>query len=183
MANDSIPEEWRPVEGWPYEVSNLGRVRRSSAARSKFAAPYRVAGTLLKGTVDCYGYRKFQMTRDDGQKRAEKAHVLVAAHFIGPRPSAAHQVAHSDGDRLNNHVTNLRWATPKENSADKFTHGTVLSGEANGRSVLTREIVLLARRLYMPRHPEFSATALAQRLGVNRATLHDAITRRWKHLK
>jgi len=183
MASDSIPEEWRPVEGWPYEVSNHGRLRRSRASGSKYAASYRTAGTYLMGSVDCYGYRKFQMVRDDGQKRVEKAHVLVATHFIGPRPTPKHQVAHGDGDPLNNHVGNLRWATTKENAADRFVHGTVLCGESSASAVLTNEIVLLARSLYRPRHPEYSSVALAKRFGVNRSTLHDAITRRWRHLE
>jgi hypothetical protein len=33
MADETLLEEWRPVEGWPaYAVSNLGRVKRVLAA-------------------------------------------------------------------------------------------------------------------------------------------------------
>ena len=41
-------------------------------------------------------------------------HRMVAELFI-PNPENKWYVDHIDGDRYNNHVTNLRWATPSEN--------------------------------------------------------------------
>jgi hypothetical protein len=35
-----------------------------------------------------------------------------------------HQAAHGDGAGLNNRLANLRWATRRENEADKIKHGT-----------------------------------------------------------
>jgi hypothetical protein len=54
-------------------------------------------------------------------------HHLVLEAFVGPRP-AGHEAAHGDGDKTNNALANLRWATPKENAADRYRHGTVLFG-------------------------------------------------------
>lgn len=50
-------------------------------------------------------------------------------------------MAHNDGTRTNNHYTNLRWATPKENQADRRIHGTHLSGSSVPTSKLTEEQV------------------------------------------
>lgn len=51
-------------------------------------------------------------------------HVMVCEVFHGPRPTPQHQVAHINGDRLDNRAANLRWATPSENIADQVRHGT-----------------------------------------------------------
>lgn len=41
-------------------------------------------------------------------------HGLVAEAFLGPRPEG-YQVDHKDGNRSNNHISNLEYVTAKEN--------------------------------------------------------------------
>lgn len=50
-------------------------------------------------------------------------HQLVCEAFHGPRPTPRHEVAHWDGNPANNHASNLRWATHRENEADRVRHG------------------------------------------------------------
>ena len=64
-------------------------------------------------------------------------HKLVALAFLGPPPTPKHAVAHYDGDKTNNHFTNLRWATKAENEADKIRHGRTNRGERNGQAKIT----------------------------------------------
>ena len=45
-------------------------------------------------------------------------HRLVALHYI-PNPDNKPQVDHIDRNKLNNHVSNLRWVTAKENMDNK----------------------------------------------------------------
>lgn len=42
-------------------------------------------------------------------------HVLIAHAWLGPKPTPAHMVDHIDRDKYNNHYSNLRWATAREN--------------------------------------------------------------------
>jgi hypothetical protein len=47
---------------------------------------------------------------------------LIAENFI-PNPESKPQVNHIDGDKTNNHPSNLEWATAKENTIHSFNIG------------------------------------------------------------
>ena len=79
-------------------------------------------GTILKAQVSSQGYPAVTLYRD-GHAFKRHVHSLAALAWRGPRPSLAHVVAHWDGDRLNAATDNLRWATHRENEADKLRHG------------------------------------------------------------
>lgn len=135
-----MSEEWRPVEGWPYEVSSLGRVR-NVVARS----PTRV-GRILRGNVDAGGYHNVRLS-DAPRDRIYKVHRLVAAAFVGPQPTPLHEVNHIDGDKKNNQATNLEWVTRSENIRHSFRLGLHTEIPRAPYSRLTREQLEHARQL------------------------------------
>lgn len=93
-------ERWRPVDGWPYEVSSHGRVRGPR-------------GWILKPSYyKDYARVIFNL---DKQKKSFKVHRLVALAFI-PNPQNHPVVNHIDRNRGNNHVSNLAWADHRTNS-------------------------------------------------------------------
>jgi hypothetical protein len=121
-------EIWRRIPGRDgYEVSDLGRVRSVDRTVTKMTrgrpALHRLKGRVLKPGTTARGYLVVAL----GHRGTIYVHHLVLLAFVGPRP-AGHQAAHGDGDRTNNVLSNLRWATPKENTADRYRHGTVLFG-------------------------------------------------------
>lgn len=162
-------EEWRACEDFPsYEVSSLGRVRRAKSGR------LRVLST------DHDGYQHLTLS-ENAKHTTRKVQHLVAAAFLGPKPSAVHCLAHNDGNPANNRPDNLRWATQKENLADRKAHGTLLFGERQVHAKLTSEIVREIRRLNSEGR---SYVLLASDYRVSKATIAAAVTGRcWGHVK
>lgn len=114
-------EEWRDIPGWQgYRVSNRGNVECCRKIRKRGDPGGWRRKTL---TVNTHGYYQVAVCCGDANKANLIVHRLVARVFIGPRPDGM-QVAHGDGNKLNNDIRNLRYATPKENNADKAEHGT-----------------------------------------------------------
>ncbi len=104
----------------------------------------------------------------------------VCEIFNGPPPTPQHQAAHSCGKGMSGCVTpgHLRWATPVENSADKFLHGTVLRGEDCTQSKLTDDAVEQIRALT----GAMSHRKTARLFGVSAVTVRDVRKgKRWAH--
>lgn len=127
--------EWRQIYLKDYEVSENGdlrlRVNKSNL----------IAGHIYKGTVS-KGYLRYHLYMN-GKRIYVYAHRLVLETFIGKPPTLEHQCAHWDGNPLNNHYSNLRWATASENTKDKVRHGRHL----NGHRKFTEEDVLDMRAM------------------------------------
>lgn len=147
---EDAQEEWRPVEGWPYQVSNLGRVRQAETKRVR-------KPRLIRG------YPSVFLRATPRRTKTAKVHCLVAEAFIGARPPGM-QINHIDGGRIDARPENLEYVTPAENTRHAARLGRIASGdrhhfrlrpetrpagERNGRAKLTREqAVEIRRRLF-----------------------------------
>lgn len=99
----------------------------------------------------------------------------------GPAPHPDYQVAHSCGKGHEGCLAplHLRWATAKENHADKLIHGTHLCGEKIMSAKLTERDVLSIRRLAKSK----THRDIADAYGVSRATVTRVINRTiWRHV-
>ena len=67
------------------------------------------------------GYPSVKITHK-GNKRTTRVHRLVAETFI-PNPKNSETVNHIDGDKTNNHVSNLEWATRDEQMQHAYKLG------------------------------------------------------------
>jgi hypothetical protein len=68
---------------------------------------------------------------------------VICEKIFGPAPSPKHEAAHScgNGDLACVNWKHVRWATHKENEADKRAHGTAPIGEKHGAAKLTEQQV------------------------------------------
>lgn len=146
-------EIWNDIpglEGW-YQASSEGRIKslaRSTPTRNRWGpCLYNAPEKVIEGRLTRDGYRRMKLCVA-GKTRDEFAHKLVALAFHGPSPSGKTDVAHWDGDKLNNRPDNLRWATVLENAQDKIRHGQTDNqfGERHSHNTLTEDQVREIRR-------------------------------------
>ena len=91
-------EEYKQVKNHEsYIVSNLGNVINLETGR------------MLKQRFDRDGYKRLNL-----KGKIVNVHRITANVFI-PNPQNKPCVVHIDGNRANNNVSNLRWATYTEN--------------------------------------------------------------------
>jgi len=168
--------EWRSIPGWPeYQVSNTGAVRRVGSATG--AQVGRILRQLRNKKT---GYFSVCLSRYAEQVRID-VHRLVAMTFLGPRPSADHLVAHNDGSRTNNHYSNLRWATQRENLRDCRQHGTALLGARNPMTRLDEVDVKSIHRMKAVGIPRL---VIAEGFGLHKRTVFRILAGdNWGHVQ
>lgn len=91
-------ENWRKI--YSIEVSDHGNVRLFDTKE------------LVHIATDSLGYKIIPRRYTDNTR--ERIHRLIAAAFL-PNPENKKEVNHIDGDKGNNVLSNLEWATHQEN--------------------------------------------------------------------
>lgn len=184
---DSMPvEEWRDIPGWDgYQASSLGRVRSLDkyVLRRNRAGEYRafVRGRVLSPAPHYkQRYMKVCIKGADGKPKTPYVHSLVCLAFHGRKPEG-YDVAHSDGVKSNNRPDNLRWATRKDNCADKWAHGTMVRGERSPSAKRTEKDVLEIRRLLSL---GLNQTQVAKIVGLDSRRVSEIASRKkWAYLE
>jgi hypothetical protein len=112
--------------------------------------------------------------------RQVRAHRLMCELAHGEPPADGLEAAHSCGNRLCVNPDHLRWATPKENQADKHIHGTHNGGSRNPMAKLD-EGVVAAIRAQLGKEQQKS---IAERFGVSSGTISNiANGKRWANAR
>ena len=115
-----MSERWESIHEYPgYEISDLGRVR--SCARVD-AIGRSIVGRVIGAYQTRKGYLRVRLWRDGHAHQEYVAHLVLTA-FVSVRPVGL-EAAHCNGNKQDNVLLNLRWATPTGNRADRLIHGT-----------------------------------------------------------
>jgi hypothetical protein len=165
---------WKPIPGYEglYKISEYGDVvslPRNGTIKSE---------RLLKQQMT-KGYKSLKLCKNDIVIRY-MIHKLVAKAFL-KKKRGSQCINHKDGNKLNNHYTNLEYTTFKENTIHAWKIGlcekarerirkysTGRNGELNGKSIAIVQIDIKTKKVI---NQFVSATFAATETGINRQTI------------
>lgn len=177
-------EVWHPVKNYEglYEVSNMLRVKAVERfVNGKNGSKVLLKEVVLKGRINRKGYREFNLSKN-GKKNLRNLHRILALTFI-PNPLNKREVNHIDGNKLNNNLDNLEWATRKENAQHAFKTGLCVGkrGVKCNWTKLTEKEVLEIRRL--KEEKTMSSKDIAIMYNVAESNINGIFARKtWKHI-
>jgi len=163
-----------------HEISNTGKIRHKHSGRER------------KLRFSNRGYMQVMFKCKDGKHLMCSIHRLVAITFLD-NPYNKKTVNHIDGDKTNNRVDNLQWATLSEQHKHAYTNG--LSGfyklnngggnrgEQNTNSKLTEDGAKEIRQLRAKNPKKWTYGKLAKKYEVNKGTIASVIKyKTWAHV-
>lgn len=105
-----MQEIYKDIQGYEnlYKVSNYGNIKSLFKGEDKAIV---LKTSIVLGYVSCGLW-------SGGKGKMIKNHRIVAQAFI-PNPNNLPEVNHIDGNKLNNHVSNLEWCTSRENTSHR----------------------------------------------------------------
>lgn len=171
---------WLPVVGFSgYEVSDEGYIRTTRARNgSGFSDPRPLTARKIKDKE----YLRVTLSDQSGKQVDRKIHLLVLEAFIGPRPTQQHDGCHSDGNAINNRVSNLYWGTKQDNADDRVAHGTQVRGELQGLAKLS-DAQVAEIKAAMPSWKRGSGRHFAKKFGVSDSTISAVkLGLTWEHI-
>lgn len=159
---------WKRISDFPkYRVNHLGEVKSFHRHPPRLLRPIsRDDG--ITSVVLC----------ENGRRKSMALHRLVAIAFLGNHPK--HEVNHLNGNRLDNRLCNLEWATRKQNAHHASKMGLMVHGEQQHCAKLTekdiKEIIRLVRG-------GLKRKAIAEIFGVHKQRIQDIVRGLdWRHI-
>lgn len=142
-----------------YMLSSHGRIK---SVNKKTKDEHLIKGTYTKG-----GYHQFNIKLADDYRQTFYVHREIAKLFLGKPKKNQEYVCHKDGDKKNNKLKNLLWATRDDWSALHRKLGTYANREYNGTynsKLNEKEVVAIKKSLKAGKKTK---TSIAQKYGVS----------------
>lgn len=171
----------KQIKNYPnYSVTEDGRVISTGRTAGRSGKGYSTKEKELVIMHNLSGYCMVNLT-ENRKAKTRYVHRLVAQEFLA-NPDKLPQVNHIDGNKDNNHVSNLEWCTALHNNVHAIENGLRegQKGEANPKAKITEDDGKAIIRLILE---GLSNIEIADKFN-----LHDRYIslirgkKRWKHL-
>ena len=132
---------------------------------------------MMKPYLDKDGYHRVSIMTDDTKKKKKVIISRKVYETYGDKSVQGLVVRHLDGNKNNNHISNLDVGTVLENNKDKQKHGTQCRGESSGLAKLKEKDIPFIRDRSTP------IKVLMEKYSISKP-LVDKIRARsiWKHI-
>lgn len=163
MSKSSKKEVWVPIPNWPnYIASSFGRIKGTKLLKQRFRKS---------------GYREVKLSKN-GETKTKLVHQLILASFVSE--SNGKHVNHIDGNKANNHISNLEWVTEAENKKHAAALGLMQHSENRHNAKLKNFEVIKIRELALS---GVSHAKLAKKFGVCQPSITNIVNRKsWIHV-
>lgn len=173
--------EWRNIIGFDnYQVSESGDVKSIDhfseyECNGKMIKRLQKGKTLAKG-IHGTGYIVYVLMSNENKKTL-RAHRIVAKAFIKNENSLKNVVNHKDGNKHNNHYSNLEWVTMQENNIHAYEtnlkQGKNIALSVLSKTNLTIEDIRFIRSNYKAYDPKFGAKPMAEKFKTTKSTISE----------
>ncbi|MEQ8323701.1 MAG: NUMOD4 domain-containing protein [Vicingaceae bacterium] len=186
--NSSFSDEvWKEIDLIPpgirlkYAVSNYGRVKSFKTDISE--------GNILKGGL--IGGYPILKVRPKGKDKTFYVHRLVAHYFLTVKREDDVFVLHLDYNKVNNHVSNLKWATKREMElhqqgspyVKKARELRLLRKPQKGHKLTSTQVLHLKKKIFDPNR-KTRLKILAKQFGISEMQLYRIKSgENWSHVK
>lgn len=159
-------KEFKTIPKWQgyYKINENGQVLSLNYRRTNKPC-------LIKPNKNKIGYIYYNLNKK-GIGYKFLAHRLVALTFLNnDDPINKTQINHKDGNKENNHISNLEWCTPSENRIHGIKSGliTFKHGQAHRSAILTDKQHQYIKELY---NKGYNKTQLVDIFNVSMATIN-----------
>lgn len=176
MNEDEI---FYPLKGWEgfYEINKKSEMRtvericiHKNGTRQLYKSKMKINKSITSAGYYC---TKIQIA-EINKKGCYSVHRLVAETFI-PNPNNYKTVNHKDGNRLNNHVSNLEWMTQKQNIDDKFARGYTPPRRQSKKNVLDIYYLTILKRYGFERYGTMSLEDVSIKYNIDKDSIRRII--------
>lgn len=179
-------EKWKHIKEYKgyYQVSNTGKIRSLDRVitytRNGSQIGVFVKGYELSGSITGCGYLRVHLI-GGSSKKSILVHRLVAKAFRRTVKDKLF-INHLDGNKLNNHVSNLVWCTHAENIQHAFDTGlNSHKGSSHTKSIFSEMDVLFIHEIIIAGGTSFNQ--ISNMYGVQEAAISSIATgRTWTHI-